>query len=175
MRLLVDAQLPVRLASRLDELLHDVLHTSSLPDGNRTTDQQIAALADRDGRVVVTKDADFRNSHLLTGSPAKLLVVATGNIGNDDLLQLFELRLTEIEGPSPWAIMSNSGAVRSYGNRIRSLDISRMRFVAARIVWRSGVLSLPPASQVRTGGGSSSHRRRHGRRMRHNLAHAVPL
>ena len=72
------------------------MHTSSLPDGNETTDQQIAAIADRDGRVVVTKDADFRNSHLLIGSPARLLVVATGNIRNDDLLSLFESRLAEV-------------------------------------------------------------------------------
>ena len=97
MRFLVDAQLPVRLVSRLGKLGHDVLHTSSLRGGNRTTDQQIAALADQDGRVVVTKDADFRNSLLLTGSPARLLVVATGNIRNDDLLKLFESRLAEIE------------------------------------------------------------------------------
>ena len=97
MRFLVDAQLPARLASRLAELGHDVVHTSSLPDGNRTTDQQIAGLADRDGRIVVTKDADFRNSHLLRGSPARLLIVATGNIRNDDLLNLVESRLAEID------------------------------------------------------------------------------
>jgi predicted nuclease of predicted toxin-antitoxin system len=54
-RFLVDAQLPVRLASRLAELGHDVVRTSSLPDGNRTTDQQIAGLDDRDGRIVVTR------------------------------------------------------------------------------------------------------------------------
>ncbi len=96
MRFLVDAQLPARLASRLAELGHDVVHTSSLPDGNRTIDQEIAGLADRDGRIVVTKDADFRNSHLLTGSPARLLIVATGNIRNDDLLDLVESRLAEI-------------------------------------------------------------------------------
>lgn len=77
-RFLVHAQLPVRLASRLRELGHEVLHTSSLPGGNRTTDQHIAGAADQAGRVVVTKDADFRNSRLLTGSPARLLVVATG-------------------------------------------------------------------------------------------------
>ena len=61
------------------------------PGRERTTDQQIAGLADQDGWVVVTKDESFqyfRNSHLLTGSPARLLVVATGNIGNDDLLPL---------------------------------------------------------------------------------------
>ncbi|MDQ3464386.1 MAG: hypothetical protein M3500_06740 [Actinomycetota bacterium] len=33
----------------------------------------------------------------MTGSPARLLVVATGNIGNDDLMRLFESHLAEIE------------------------------------------------------------------------------
>jgi predicted nuclease of predicted toxin-antitoxin system len=37
---------------------------------------------------VVTKDADFRNSHLLSGSPRRLLIVTTGNITNDALLEL---------------------------------------------------------------------------------------
>ncbi len=97
MRLLLDAQLPVRLAARLGELGHDVLHTSLLPEGNRSSDERIADVADQEGRVVVTKDADFRNSHLLTGSPARLLVVATGNIGNEVLLGLFESRIAEIE------------------------------------------------------------------------------
>ncbi len=54
-------------------------------------------MADAAGRIVVSKDADFRNSHLLTGSPARLLLVATGNIRNDDLLSLFEGRLAAIE------------------------------------------------------------------------------
>ena len=45
---------------------------------------------------MITKDADFRNSHLLTGSPVRLLVVATGNISNDDLLGLLESRLSDI-------------------------------------------------------------------------------
>lgn len=96
MKFLIDAQLPVRLAARLRECGHDVVHTSSLPDGNRTTDQQIASLADQEIRVVVSKDADFRNNHLLLGSPVQLLVVATGNISNDDLLDLVESRLADI-------------------------------------------------------------------------------
>lgn len=59
------------------------------PDGNRSTDAEIAALADCDDRVVVTKDRDFRDGHLLAGSPRRLLVVATGNITNAALLALF--------------------------------------------------------------------------------------
>jgi len=95
-KFLIDAQLPVRLAVRLREHGHDVVHTSSLPDGNRTTDQQIASLADQELRVVVSKDADFRNNHLLIGSPEQLLLVATGNISNNDLLELVESRLSDI-------------------------------------------------------------------------------
>ncbi|MGB8384207.1 MAG: DUF5615 family PIN-like protein [Dermatophilaceae bacterium] len=97
MRFLVDAQLPVRLVSLLADLGYDALHTSSLPGGNRTADEEVAAVADRDCRIVVTKDADFRNSHLLAGSPARVLVVATGNISNRELLALFESSVGLIE------------------------------------------------------------------------------
>lgn len=90
MRLLVDAQLPERLAGCLTSLGHDVVHTSELADGNRTTDAEIIRLADRDDRVVVTKDHDFLDGHLLNNAPPRLLLVTTGNIRNDDLIALVE-------------------------------------------------------------------------------------
>ncbi|MGD9529580.1 DUF5615 family PIN-like protein [Pseudonocardia sp.] len=96
MKFLVDAQLPARLARFLADAGHDAIHTSELPDGNRTTDTRIAELADREDRVVVTKDRDFRDGHLLTGSPRRLLVVATGNITNAALTILFVKHLDAI-------------------------------------------------------------------------------
>jgi predicted nuclease of predicted toxin-antitoxin system len=87
-RFLVDAQLPIRLATFLNRSGHEAIHTSSLPAGNRSTDQQICAIADMQDRIVVTKDADFRNRHLLSGSPRRLLIVTAGNITNDALLEL---------------------------------------------------------------------------------------
>ena len=96
MRFLVDAQLPARLAALLADRGHDSIHTTRLPAGNRTTDAAIAELADRDDRVVVTKDRDFRDGHLLGGSPRRLLVVATGNITNSALLALFDAHLDAI-------------------------------------------------------------------------------
>lgn len=90
MKFLVDAQLPVRLVGLLNSHGHDAIHTSSLPDGNRSSDAQVAAAADSDGRVIVSKDSDFRDSHLIAGTPKQLLVVATGNITNNELLALFE-------------------------------------------------------------------------------------
>lgn len=88
MRLLVDAQLPRRFANALTSLGHDVVHTSALADGNRTTDNEIARIADLEDRIVVTKDRDFLDSHLLSHAPRRLLLVTTGNIGNDDLTAL---------------------------------------------------------------------------------------
>jgi predicted nuclease of predicted toxin-antitoxin system len=95
-KFLVDAQLPARLARFLNDAGHDAVHTSDLPDGNRSTDTGIAQFADSDGRVVVTKDRDFRDGHLLARSPRRLLVVATGNITNAALLALFRDNLNVV-------------------------------------------------------------------------------
>jgi predicted nuclease of predicted toxin-antitoxin system len=97
MKFLVDAQLPKRLTKRLVELGFDTVHASELPDGNRSSDREIALAADRDGRVVITKDRDFEISHLLGRPPATLLLVTTGNISNDDLLTLVLRHLPEIQ------------------------------------------------------------------------------
>ncbi|WP_206045781.1 DUF5615 family PIN-like protein [Nocardia mangyaensis] len=67
-----------------------------MPAGNRTTDDQVTKEADAEDRVVVSKDADFRISHQLHGQPRRLLVVAMGNISNNDLLAVFETHLESI-------------------------------------------------------------------------------
>jgi predicted nuclease of predicted toxin-antitoxin system len=95
-KFLIDAQLPARLAEFLTGAGHDAIHTTELPNGNRSTDQQIAELADADGRVVVTKDRDFRDGHLLARSPRQLLIIATGNITNNAFLALFTRHLDAI-------------------------------------------------------------------------------
>lgn len=82
MKFLIDAQLPARLAEYLSSVGHDALHTAELPEGNRTADDQIAGLADAEDRVVLTKDRDFRDGHLLKSSPRRLMIIGTGNITN---------------------------------------------------------------------------------------------
>jgi predicted nuclease of predicted toxin-antitoxin system len=82
MKFLVDAQLPRRMTAWLTAAGCDAIHTLDLPGANRTTDEQINDIADREQRVVITKDSDFVDSHLLRGRPAKLLLISTGNITN---------------------------------------------------------------------------------------------
>ena len=43
--------------------------------------------------MVVTKDSDFVVSHLLRGTPPKLLLISTGNLGNDALCRLLAANL----------------------------------------------------------------------------------
>jgi predicted nuclease of predicted toxin-antitoxin system len=96
MKFLVDAHLPRRMTAWLTAAGCDAIHTLDLPDANRTTDEQINDAADRDDRVVVTKDADFVDSHVLRGRPAKLLLISTGNISNRDLEALITPLITDI-------------------------------------------------------------------------------
>jgi predicted nuclease of predicted toxin-antitoxin system len=93
---LVDAHLPRRVTTWLTAAGCDAMHTLDLPGGNRTTDEQINDVADREQRVVVTKDADFVDSHVLRGRPAKLLLISTGNISNRDLEALVVPLITDV-------------------------------------------------------------------------------
>lgn len=88
MKFLIDAQLPKRIVTWLVKAGCDAIHTLELAAGNRSTDKQILDVAERDQRVLVTKDSDFVDSHLLQGRPTRLLLISTGNVSNQDLEQL---------------------------------------------------------------------------------------
>ncbi|MEM7124797.1 MAG: DUF5615 family PIN-like protein [Chloroflexota bacterium] len=96
MKFLVDAQLPRRLANFLRTAGYDAIHTRDLPLENRTPDTIINEVSMTEHRIVITKDSDFTDSHLLKNEPYKLLLISTGNIKNDDLLSLFEQNLDRI-------------------------------------------------------------------------------
>lgn len=96
MKFLIDAQLPRRFCTWLAAAGHDSAHTLDLQQRNRTTDREILDLAEREDRIVVTKDDDFVQSFLLAGRPPKLLFIATGNISNTALENLICANLTLI-------------------------------------------------------------------------------
>ena len=96
MKFLVDAQLPRCLCHPLRGCGHDTAHTLDLPLGNRTSDAEIIQIADAEGRIVVTKDDGFVQSFLLKNQPQRLLLIATGNIGNVELSQLIDVALPAV-------------------------------------------------------------------------------
>lgn len=68
MKFLIDAQLPRRFAGWLIEAGYNALHRLELPLGNRTTDNEIVAIAEKENRIVVSKDTDFVQTFLLQES-----------------------------------------------------------------------------------------------------------
>lgn len=114
MNFIIDAQLPRLPAVRLRELGHDASHTLDLENGSRTSDQAISAFANDRNAVVVSKDRDFLDSHLLTSRPTRLLMVATGNIPNRRLLSMFENHMESIENAFAqvsWVELNEEGLI----------------------------------------------------------------
>ncbi len=75
---------------------HDAKHTLDLPQRNRTPDQEIIDIAEREGRIVVTKDDDFVQSFLVNNKPSRLLLITAGNINNIELGKLVQANLKSI-------------------------------------------------------------------------------
>jgi predicted nuclease of predicted toxin-antitoxin system len=63
-KFIVDAQLPRALAVALTAVGHQAIHTLDLPAKNLSSDTVITRLADAEGRIVMSKDADFVTSHI---------------------------------------------------------------------------------------------------------------
>jgi predicted nuclease of predicted toxin-antitoxin system len=96
MKFLVDAQLPRRFANWLKEAGHDALHTLDLPGKNHTPDSELVTRAMQEARIVISKDADFVQSFLVTGEP-RLLLISTGNISNAELEKILRANMGGIE------------------------------------------------------------------------------
>lgn len=89
-KFIVDTQLPPRLARFLRTKGYDAIHTTHFPDGHLLEDDEIVVIATDEKRTVVTKDSDFFDHFFLKGVPPKVLLVQFGNIGNKELLELFD-------------------------------------------------------------------------------------
>jgi len=97
MKFLIDAQLSYRLSKFIQSKGHDVTHTDSMPNRERSSDREIRQLARLEDRILITKDKDFQATHLLSKDPKRLILLSTGNIVNRELLALFEANWAAIE------------------------------------------------------------------------------
>lgn len=97
MKFLIDAQLPFKIKLWLTEKGHDTVHTLDLPDRNNTEDRKVAAVADSENRILISKDTDFIRLKVLNNTPKRLLLVTTGNIDNSSLIGLIESNFELIE------------------------------------------------------------------------------
>ena len=114
MRLIVDAQLPVKLCEILKQLGLESIHVDELPKGDETPDMEITKFADLENLIVVTKDFDFYHSYMALGRPKKLFLITTGNLKNRQLFDLFRKNALIIKNAlkkSSFVELSNEGII----------------------------------------------------------------
>jgi predicted nuclease of predicted toxin-antitoxin system len=86
-KFICDVHIPIKLVKYLDKSGFEALHVNTLPNSYYSKDAEITEFADRHGMILISKDADFKNSFLLNRTPKKLIKINLGNITNDNLIK----------------------------------------------------------------------------------------
>ena len=93
MQVLCDVHISYKLVNFLLSKGIATLHVNQILDKLFTKDSDIALFADTNAYVLISKDADFKQSHLLKNTPKKLIKINLGNISNQVLIEIFEKNL----------------------------------------------------------------------------------
>ncbi len=89
MKFLCDVHISYKLSVYLKSLGFEAVHVNRILNGSKTKDAEICAYADREDFIVISKDADFRDSFFIHSTPKKLVKVNLGNISNEQLKEIF--------------------------------------------------------------------------------------
>ena len=87
MKLLLDQNLSRHLIGRLRDAFPESEHVTALGLGT-SPDQEIWSYAGEHGRVIVSKDSDFRQLAFLHGPPPKVVWLRVGNASTATVLQV---------------------------------------------------------------------------------------
>lgn len=110
-RFLIDENLPDDLA---DALGAECGHAIKL--GERPTDDALWQYAQREDRVILTKDADFFNKLTLHGSPPKVIWIRTGNMRRIELIAFMVQQWPIIRG-----LLDQADLVEVHRDRIEAI------------------------------------------------------
>ena len=97
MKLLVDENLPPRIAVDLADLFPESAHVGSVGLGS-TDDSVIWEYTKTHGFAFLTKDKDFANLSIARGAPPKVILLQTGNCSTGQIIQIVRnnaVRLTD--------------------------------------------------------------------------------
>jgi len=94
MDFLIDVNLPISLSKFLDRQGGcTAVHVNQILQKWFSSDAEICNYADKNNLIVISNDADFKNSHFINKTPRKIIRVILGNISNSDLISLFTKNL----------------------------------------------------------------------------------
>lgn len=95
MKLLLDENLSDRIIPRILDLYPGSAHVKS-QNLIHTDDRLIWAFAQKNGFVIVSKDADFHQRSLVLGQPPKLIFLPAGNCATNQITELLRSNFTHI-------------------------------------------------------------------------------
>jgi len=107
LKLLVDENLPPRLASDLADLFPESAHVNSVELGN-TNDSVIWEYAKTHGYEFLTKDKDFANLSIARGAPPKVILLLTGNCSAEEIVRMVRnnaVRFTDFENDAQRSLL----------------------------------------------------------------------
>jgi predicted nuclease of predicted toxin-antitoxin system len=84
--ILCDVHNPYKLVSLLQTKGYDAIHVNNLPEKWYTPDSAIYDFANKNGYVVITKDNDLRNSHLINNTSKKLIRILLETVSNNSVM-----------------------------------------------------------------------------------------
>lgn len=82
MKFLCDVHISYKVTNYLISLGFEAIHVNEILDKWHTKDKDIRRFSDANDLIVITKDADFKNSFLISNTPNKLVKINLGNISN---------------------------------------------------------------------------------------------
>lgn len=97
MKFLCDVHISYKIVHYLNSCGYDTIHINSVLDKWYTKDRDISEYADNHDYIIITKDADFRDSHYIKKSPKKLIKVNLGNISNTELIHILSEVISSAE------------------------------------------------------------------------------
>ncbi|SFT56179.1 Predicted nuclease, contains PIN domain, potential toxin-antitoxin system component [Algoriphagus locisalis] len=97
MKFLCDVHISYKIVNHLRSLEFETVHVNEILDRWFTNDRAICAYADTNDFIVISKDADFKNSKLISNTPKKLVKVNLGNISNSVLIDAITKNLGAIQ------------------------------------------------------------------------------
>lgn len=100
MKFLCDVHISYKLVNFINSIGFEAIHVNQILDKSRTKDKDICAYADKFNYVVITKDSDFKYSHLLHKTPKKLIKINLGNVSNSKLTTIFSGKLDLLQNLS---------------------------------------------------------------------------
>ena len=95
MKFLCDVHISIGLVKFLCEKFPESIHVNAILSSWNTSDEEIMQYADLNDFIIISKDKDFKNSHLIRKKPKKLIKINLGNISNAELIKVFEININE--------------------------------------------------------------------------------